>query len=295
MGIEYGLAFSVSGATRGAMGIDAGDLNGDGLVDLAIGNFAQEMIALYLGTPAGLFRDAAAQLGVGIPSLMQVVFGTKILDLDLDGHLDLAFVSGHIEPEIASYQSILAYRQPLGIYRNAARDDTMSNFVQVVSEAGPLASTWVGRGLASADFDGDGDLDLVLTQNGDSARLLRNDLNSSAGASSSNASRAPASSSAPKKTSPNWLRVRLEGSRSPRTPYGARVTAIVGDRRLERWLGSGSSYLSASEPVVTFGLAALAAIDRLEIEWPSGQVQSVPSPSINRLLIVKESPTGPTP
>ncbi|MBZ0113499.1 MAG: CRTAC1 family protein [Thermoanaerobaculia bacterium] len=280
MGIEHGLAFSVSGATRGAMGIDAGDLDEDGLVDLAIGNFAQEMTALYLGTPAGLFRDEAAQLGIGIPSLMQVVFGTRILDLDLDGHLDLAFASGHIEPEIDSYQSVLSYRQPLGIYRNTATDGTTGSFIQVQSEAGPLAANWVGRGLASADFDGDGDLDLVLTQNGDSARLLRNDLRSNPLQTTSAA--------------PHWLRLRLVGSQSPRTPYMTRVTAIVGEHRLERWLGSGHSYLSASEPVVTFGLGTIDAIDRLEIEWPSGQIQSVPSPLLTQLLVVEESSADPT-
>jgi hypothetical protein len=134
-----------------------------------------------------------------------------------------------------------------------------------------------GRGLASADYDGDGDLDLVLTQNGDSARLLRNDLNSAS-------------------ATPHWLRVRLigSGSQSSRTPYGSRVTAIIGERRLERWLGSGHSYLSASEPVVTFGLGTYQAIDRLEIEWPSGQVQNVPSPALDQLILVEESSTSPT-
>jgi hypothetical protein len=259
------------------MGIDAADLNDDGLVDLAIGNFAQEMTALYLGTPSGLFRDEAAQLGIGLPSLMQVVFGTRILDLDLDGRLDLAFASGHIEPEIASYQSALSYRQPLGIYRNVGSAESAGSFEQIHSETGPLAATWVGRGLASADYDGDGDLDLVLTQNGDSARLLRNDLNSAS-------------------ATPHWLRVRLigSGSQSSRTPYGSRVTAIIGERRLERWLGSGHSYLSASEPVVTFGLGTYQAIDRLEIEWPSGQVQNVPSPALDQLIVVEEPSTSPT-
>jgi enediyne biosynthesis protein E4 len=277
VGLERGLALSVSGATRGAMGIDAGDLDGDGITDLAIGNFAQEMSAVYLGTSGGLFRDDAARLGVGLPSLMQVAFGTLLIDLDLDGRLDLVLANGHIEPEIAQYQSVQHYRQPLGVYRSTVQESNgESVLVQVKATTGPLAENWVGRGLAAADFDGDGDLDLALTQNGDSARLLRNDSS-------------PAAPGPGRRTGPaNWLRVRLVGTASNGSGFGALLTVVAGERRIESALDSGRSYLSAVEPIVTFGLGGLDSVDQLEVRWPSGVRQIVAAPALHQLLIVTE-------
>ena len=264
VGVSAGMAYSVSGATRGAMGIDAGDVNGDGVVDLAVGNFAQEMTAIYTGQSAGLYRDEAASLGIGLPSLMQVAFGTLLVDLDLDGRLDLVLANGHIEPEIRNYQSIQSYRQPLGVYRNLGE-----TFEPITAPDGPLSESYVGRGLAAADLDGDGDLDLVLTQNGGPARILRND--------------APPAS---------WLRVRLEGTASHRTGYGAVVTVRSGGRTQRRALTSGRSYLSASEPVLTFGFGAGEAVESVEVRWPSGRFQSLEAPATTQLLILRE-PGGP--
>jgi hypothetical protein len=264
-GVEVGLAFSFSGATRGAMGIDAGDLAGSGRPDLVIGNFSQEMSAVYRATGRGLYVDEAAQLGIGVPTLMTLAFGTLVFDYDLDGWLDVLFANGHIEPEIGRFQSLQSYAQPLHLFRNLGSEE---GFEQVTLESGPLAEKWVGRGLATADYDGDGDLDVILTQNGRPARLLRND-------------------SPPR----SWLRVKLVGRASNRTGYGARVTAVAGDRRLVRTLNSGRSYLSASEPIVTFGLGDLQEVDRLEITWPSGTVQIVPDPPLRQLLEIEEPPS----
>lgn len=262
VGVGSGMAYSVSGATRGAMGIDVGDIDGDGLADLAVGNFAQEMTALYAAQSGGLFRDEAASLGIGLPSLMQVAFGTLLVDLDLDGHLDLLLANGHIEPEIRQYQSVQAYAQPLGVYRNLGDD---AGFEQITADSGPLAESWVARGLAVGDLDQDGDLDLVLTQNGRPARILRND--------------GPRGS---------WLRLRLEGTASNRTGYGAVVEATAGGRVQRRYFGSGRSYLSASEPVLTFGLGDAESVERVEVTWPSGRVQTVESATVNEVLVVRE-------
>ena len=262
-GIQSGLAYSVSGATRGAMGIDSGDLDGDGWTDLVVGNFAQEMSAVYLGGTGGLFQDQAARLGVGLPSLMQVAFGTLLADLDLDGHLDLILANGHIEPEINRSQPIQTYRQPLGVFRNDGEALHRIGPGQGVPE-----TSYVGRGLAAADADGDGDLDLVLTQNGAAARFLRNDT---------------------PRPEESWLRVRLRSRGGPTPAYGARITAVTTQRRLLRFLRAGSSYLSTGEASILFGLAPGETIERLELLWPSGTEQIVENISLATTLLVEET------
>lgn len=258
--VELGVAFSLSGATRGAMGVDVGDLDGDGAAELVIGNFAHELAALYRPSEHGLYRDDANQLGVGLPTLMSLTFGTLVVDLDNDGWLDVVFANGHIEPDVERFQPAQSYAQELQIFRNLGQG---KGFEAVPS--GPWGGPWVARGLAAGDADGDGDLDLVLTQNGGATRLLRND-------------------SPPR----SWLRLRLQGTASNRTAYGTEVTAIAGGRRLVRTLASGRSYLSASEPVLHFGLGDLEALDALEIRWPSGREQRIENPQLGQVLVVEE-------
>ncbi len=267
-GVMAGIAYSESGTTRGGMGIDAGDVDGDGFSDVIIGNFAQEMSALYLGSAKGYFVDEAAQSGIGIPTLMLLKFGSLLIDFDNDGRLDMIFANGHIEPEIAKYHESQSYAQPLQLFRNTGE----GHFSLVVgAKGGPLDAPLVGRGLAAADIDGDGDLDLIITQNGGRAVLLRNN--------------------APPRS---WLRIQLIGRHSNRSGYGAAVRAIAGRKSWTRMLNSGRSYLSACEPVLTMGFGDTARLDALEIAWPSGIKQTIASPPLNRLLVVEE-PLEPTP
>jgi hypothetical protein len=264
IGLETGMAVSESGATRGGMGIDAGDLTGDGRDELVIGNFSQEMSGVYRASARGLYADVAAQAGVGLPTLMTLAFGTLVFDHDGDGWLDVVFANGHIEPEIARFHRLQSHAQPLQLFHARERGE---RFEEAPRPAGEPAwwGPWVARGLAAADYDGDGDLDLALTQNGGPARLLRND--------------------APPRS---WLRVHLTGRASNRGGYGALVTAVAGERRIARRLVSGRSYLSASEPVVTLGLGDLERIDRLEVAWPSGRLQVVADPPLRQVLRLEE-------
>jgi hypothetical protein len=262
VGLKSGVAFGESGSTHGGYGISAGDINGDGLMDLAIGRFSLEMTALYRATPQGYYVDDALQAGIGIPTLSMLSFGTLLLDLDGDGWLDLAHANGHIEPRISRVHSKQAYPQAPQFFRNLGNGEfELSHGGERVPSSAPL----VGRGLASADLDGDGDLDLVITQNGRRARVLRND-------------------SSPK----SWIRIRLSGVTSNRTGYGAVVRAVAGGTVWTRSLTSGGSYLSASEPVVTIGLGDAERIDRLDITWPSGLVQSIPDPALNQIHTIEE-------
>jgi len=263
-GVTTGMAYSESGATRGGMGIDVGDADGDGFTDIAVGNFSQEMSALYRGSAAGFFVDDAPQAGIGLPTLMTLAFGTLLFDYDNDGQLDLLLVNGHIEPEINKTQRLQQYAQSPHLFRNESK----GNFRAMTDQAGsPLREALVGRGLASGDLDGDGDLDIVITQNGHPAKVWRN-----------NAKRQ------------SWVRVQLVGTRSNRTGYGAVVKAVAGKKTWVRMFTSGRSYLSACEPVVTIGLGSASQLDRLEITWPSGQIQTIERPSLNQLLKVKEVP-----
>ena len=261
-GIMSGMAYSESGATRGGMGIDTADADGDGSEDILVGNFSQEMSAFYRGSPKGFFVDEAPQAGIGLPTLMTLAFGTLFIDYDNDGFLDIVIANGHIEPEINKSQKLQHYAQASHLFRNQ-RDATFKRIEE--PPGSPLNEKLVGRGLASADIDGDGDLDLVVTQNGREARLWRNNAR-------------PRS----------WIRVKLVGVQSNRTGYGAVVKAISGARRWSSMLVSGRSYLSACEPVVSLGLGDTKALDRLEVTWPSGRVQTVPHPPINREIVVKE-------
>jgi hypothetical protein len=242
IGLESGIALSLSGAPRGAMGIDAGDVDGDLADDLLIGNFAQEMSALYLQARPGLFADEATRLGLGVPTLMLLTFGNLIADFDNDGRQDLAIANGHIEPQIANWQPHQRYAQPLQVFRNAGKD------FQPVAAEGALAAAYVGRGLASLDYDQDGDLDLVLSQNGAAARLLRND-------------------SPPGR----YLQLVAHSRNGANPPYGLRAIAgPEGASFAALGLYSGRSYLSASEPLLHLGLGQ-RKVERLELRWPRGR------------------------
>jgi enediyne biosynthesis protein E4 len=262
-GVDSGMAYSESGAARGGMGIDAGDIDRDGAVDIVIGNFSQEMVAFFRSVESGYFIDDAAQVGIGLPTLMTLAFGTLVEDFDNDGWLDILVVNGHIEPEISVTRRAQAYRQAPQFFWNLGEGRFASLEGPVI---GPVEKLLVGRGFASGDFNRNGALDFVVSQNGAEACLLRNE---STGDN-------------------NWIQVKLEGTVSNSIGYGTRLRAIVGDTVITRHLVSGRSYMSASEPIFTVGLGGFTSVDRLELRWPSGIEQTVMNPPTNRFITVRE-------
>jgi hypothetical protein len=252
IGITAGVAFDPSGAARGAMGIDWGDFKNDGSLGLAIGNFANEMTALYVtDDPKSLqFSDLANLYGLGAPTQPPLKFGLFFFDYDLDGRLDLLSTNGHLESDIAKVQASMTYEQPAQLFWNTGQPGrTLFTLVGPESAGPDLFRPIVGRGSAYADIDGDGDLDVVLTVNGGPARLFRND--------------------GGRKN--HWLRLVLTGNPSNRDAIGARVMVKVGDQTYSRHLFNAKGYLSAVELPLTFGLGRAERADAIQIVWPSGE------------------------
>jgi hypothetical protein len=246
--VEAGLAFSADGKARAGMGVDVGDFENSGRPGIAITNFDNEMVGLYRSPSAGQFDDASLAAGVGGPSKTTLGFGCGFADLDLDGRLDLVIANGHIDDTVRNIRGNVGYAQPPHLFLNLGN----GKFQDVVNtNGGDFAAPRVGRGLAFADFDRDGDVDLLLTTNNGPAYLFRNDLHSGSRA----------------------LRLHLTGTKSNRDAIGAVVRIYHGGETQMRTVRGGSSYLSQSELPLTFGVGKSDRVDRLAVEWPSGATQ----------------------
>ena len=264
VGVLAGVAFSESGVARGAMGIDAGDYDGSGRQSLLIGNFSNEMISLYHNEGRGFFIDAAPVSEVGRASLLTLAFSAFFFDFDLDGLLDIFVANGHVENDIQAVQQRVTYAQPPHLFRNLGQ----SRFRDVAKEVGPeLGRPVVARGAAHGDIDSDGDLDLLVTTNGDRAYLYRNDL----------------------QTPASWVGFRLRGTASNRDGIGARIRLTAGGKTQTSMVKSSTGYLSQSQLPVVFGLGKLSAVEKVEILWPSGTTQTVSSPAPGRIHVVAET------
>jgi hypothetical protein len=245
--VEVGLAFSSEGKARAGMGVDIADFTNSGSSGVAITNFDNEMTGLY-ELSGKVYEDVAAQAGVGLASKNSLGFGCAFLDANLDGWLDLAVANGHIDETVRNIRGNVGYAQPPLLFLNNGN----GKFRDVAAElGGGFDQPKVGRGLAYADFDRDGDLDLLLSTNNGAAYLYRND--QLAGNRS--------------------IRFRLVGTKSNRDAIGATVRITSGELTQSRMVKSGSSYLSQSELPVTFGLEKHDRVERVVIAWPSGRTE----------------------
>ncbi len=262
---DFGLAYDRNGNATGAMGIDAAYYRNDHNLGFLIGNFANEMSSVYMSQDApDFFVDEAISEGIGAPSRRMLTFGLFLFDVDLDGRLDLLQANGHIEDKIAQVDPSQSYRQPGQLFWNAGAD---FGFVEVpVESTGDLAREIVGRGAAYADIDGDGDLDVGLTQIAGRPLLLRNDQN----------------------LGHHYVRVRLVGKAPNRDAVGAWVELVAGGRTQRRQVMPVRSYLSSVEPELTFGLGTAESVDSLTVTWPDGSTQTVDGVELDALRVVEQ-------
>ena len=265
-GVLSGIAFAENGAARGAMGIDASDYDGDGMPDLVIGNFSNEMVSLYHNEGVGFFIDQAPVSEIGRNSLLTLAFGAFFFDYDLDGRQDIFVANGHVENDIAAVQQRVSYRQAPHLFRN--RGD--GGFDEVTTASPDLARPMVARGAAFGDIDGDGDPDLAVSGNGGPARLFRNDGGERNG----------------------WVGFRLRGGNSNRDGIGAKIIVAIEDagmtRSETRVVKSATGYASQNQLEVVFGLGSGGRAVSAEVLWPSGGRSEIEAPEARRMHLVEE-------
>jgi len=261
-GVVSGIGFSEDGVARAGMGIDAADYNHSGYPSLAITNFSNQMISLYQNQKNGLFVDIAPQSEVGRKSLLTLGFGCFFFDYDLDGWLDLFIADGHLDPDIEKVQQQVHYAEAPHLFHNEGG----GKFQDVAAAMGKsFDERRVARGAAYGDINNDGALDLIMTTNNGPAVLFRN-----TGATN------------------HSLRVKLWGTKSNRNGIDAVVFVQSAQTGQKLTMRSGSSYLSSSELVLTFGLGKADKADVVEIHWPSGTTQRLTNINAGQTITVRE-------
>jgi enediyne biosynthesis protein E4 len=263
VGLAAGVAFGEDGVARGAMGVDAADYDRSGRAHLLVGNFSNQMLALYHNEGNGLFVDEAPSSTVGRSSLLSLTFGAFFFDYDLDGYPDILTANGHIDEQINRVQPKVTYRQAPLLFRNLGGH----RFANVTAAMGAAFNRpIVGRGAAYADFDRDGDLDVLISTNDGPAFVFRND-----GGNRN-----------------HWLTIRLVGTKSNRDGIGALIRLRSSSGSMWGTVHSGSSYCSQSDLAATFGLGNESGAS-IEVEWPSGIKQSLGRVAANQFLTIDES------
>ena len=260
--VSAGVAFSEEGKARGGMGADAADIDGSGNSSIIVGNFSNEMLAIFRNQGGGLFTDEAPSTNVGRDTILSLTFGAFFFDYDLDGLPDIFMANGHVADDINKVQPKITYAQRPQLFRNEGKRKFTER-----KPGKPFSKAIVARGAAYGDYDNDGDPDILVTTNGGPAYLLRND--------GGNQNR--------------FIKIKTAGTKSNRDGIGAKITIYpIGGAKRWQVVRSGSSYCSQSELPVTFGLGIVERIERVEIEWPSGKVDKLTNVAVNQLYLVKE-------
>lgn len=258
-----GVGFNEDGFSEAGMGVDFGDYDHNGFLDIFVTNFSNETNTVYRNENNGLFTDATYLSGLGISSLLFLGFGTNFFDFDLDGDLDIYVTNGHVLDNVELFKDNITYAERDQLFEN----DGQGFFTDVSAKLGrDFQIARVGRGAAFGDYDNDGDLDVLISNNNQAAKLFRND-----GGNRN-----------------NWLKIKTIGTKSNRDGIGTRIKVVAGSLVQIEEVRSADSYLSASDLRVTFGLAKRDKVDLLEVRWPSGLTESYHNLSVNQLLVLKE-------
>jgi hypothetical protein len=260
-GLLRGVAVSRDGREQAGMGVDAGDYDGDGRLDLVVTNFAQDYTTLYHNLGGGVFADLSFESGIAAAYGPSLGWGVGFVDIDNDGLLDVFVANGHVYPDIEQ-TGTSTYHQRSLLFRNHGKGHLRKVTANV---GGGLALARSSRGAAFGDYDNDGDVDILISNIDDRPTLLRND---SGGG--------------------RWITMRLVGTKSNRDGIGAKVTVAAGGRRQIAEVRAGGSYVSHNDPRLHFGLGKDSAVDGVEIRWPSGLVERVQRLEANRFYEARE-------
>ena len=263
VGYESGVAVSMDGLPEAGMGADAGDIRGSGRLDVVVTHLDSQLARLYQNLGSQLFDDVTLRSKIGYATYHLSEFGTRFMDYDNDGALDLFMACGHVLDNVHLYKSDVYYPEPKLMFRNMGR----GIFENVSNQLGPeFQLPRVSRGVAVGDFDNDGDLDILVNNNGQPPQLLRND--------GGNAN--------------HWLEMLLIGTNSNRDAIGARVKVFAGNLALEDERKGGMSYQSAQDPRLHFGLGDRSKVDKVEVHWPSGTSTKLSDIQCDQIIAIKE-------